>query len=259
MCVSLPSYSFENIGQISDGALTVSSPAPSGFVWRKEQNNIFGPGEKLSFAVKWKFILVGYADMGIADIENISGRQAYHIVTNARSAPFFDAFYKVRDINESWIDIESLCSLKFASHISENKVEKNETLILDQEKQQFLLVESGKIGQIPLWVQDVLSALYYLRTKDLAVGNNYSIDAHSGDKSWPLKVNVLRRAKIRVPAGEFDCFVVEPAIRESAGIFQSKGKLEVWLTADEKKVPVYMRSKIAVGSIAAELIDMKLR
>jgi hypothetical protein len=194
----------------------------------------------------------------IDGVEEVQGRKAYHIVTSARSAPFFDTFYKVRDINESWMDTESLCSLKYCSRIDENNYKKTETIILDHEKGQYQAVEEKKSGPIPLWVQDVLSSLYYLRTKDLEVGKSVMVDAHSGDKAWPLKVNVLRKEKVKVPAGEFECFVVEPVIREGTGIFQAKGKLWVWMTADKKKIPVLMRSKIAVGSIEALLTEKKM-
>lgn len=227
------------------------------FVWRTEPFT-FNTGEKLSFDIKWKFITVGFATMMINNIEELEGRKAYHIVTEARSAPFFDTFYRVRDTNESWMDVQALCSLKYASHSDENNQRKNETILLDHEKKEFRIMETGKTGTIPEWVQDVLSALYYLRTKELIVGRDYTFDAHSGDQSWPLRVCVLRQEKVKVPAGEFTCFVVEPSIREGAGLFQAKGRLWVWLTSDERHVPVLMKSKVAVGSIEALLTRMEL-
>lgn len=248
----LPGATEQPAAPLPDDSLT-------GFFWRQEPGGIFEAGEKLSFDVKWQFITVGYATMEIHDIEDISGRQAYHIVTAARSAAFFDNFYKVRDTNESWMDVESLCSLKYASHISENSTKRDETTLLDHQKKQYQNVESGKTGDIPQWVQDVLSSLYYLRTKNLAVGQEFSFDTHTGDTAWPLKVKVLRMETVNVPAGRFICYVVEPSIREGSGIFEAKGKLQVWLTADEKKVPVMMRSKIAVGSVDAELTKMQLK
>ncbi|MBN1823583.1 MAG: DUF3108 domain-containing protein [Endomicrobiales bacterium] len=229
------------------------------FIWRQESvNGAFKDGEKLDFAVRWKFITVGYATMEIDGIDEINGRRAFHIYTEARSAPFFDVFYKVRDTNESWMDFESLCSLKFLSRINEKNAVKSETLIFDQPNEEFLIVESSKTGKILPWVQDILSSLYYLRTKDLEVGKKYSIDAHSGDLSWPLTVRVTDKEKIKVPAGEFECFLLEPAVREGAGLFQSKGKLWVWVTADSNKFPVMMRSKIPIGSVVAVLTDVKL-
>jgi DNA-binding CsgD family transcriptional regulator/LysM repeat protein len=228
------------------------------FVWRKESYQGFNADENLSFQVRWQFITVGFASMVIKGIVNLDGRQAYHVVTEACSAPFFDNFYKVRDINETWIDTESLVSLKYASKTDENNNKKTETILFDQANQQFRIVENGKGGSIPPWVQDVLSALYYIRTQDLAVGRNICVDAHSGDKSWPLNVKVIRKERVKVPAGEFETYVVEPAIRDGAGIFQAKGKLWVWITADARRIPVlvysmhedgdYVRRALAAGA-----------
>jgi hypothetical protein len=53
--------------------------------------------------------------------------------------------------------------------------------------------------------------------------------------------------------------VVEPVLRIGAGIFQAKGRLLVWLTADDKKIPVLMSSKIVVGSVQARLTGMRLK
>jgi hypothetical protein len=114
-----------------------------------------------------------------------------------------------------------------------------------------------KQGEIPPNVLDVLSSLYYVRSLPLEVGKSFTIDVHSGEKTWPLVVNVIKREKIKVKAGKFMCYRVEPVLRER-GIFISKGKkLEVWLTADARHVPVLMRSEIFIGHVSAELVRQK--
>jgi len=54
---------------------------------------------------------------------------------------------------------------------------------------------------------------------------------------------VLRRETIRVPAGEFECIVIEPVIRTS-GLFGDGGQAEVYLTDDEDRHMVYMLSRV---------------
>ena len=230
------------------------------FEWRKQPiNGAFELGEDLKFVIAWKFIVVGYATMGVESAQDIGGRKVFHIATSAKSTSFFDTFYRVRDTNESWIDTDSLCTVKYASVNDENNNKQNETIKFDQVNHTFTIIESSKTGTVPAWVQDVLSALYYVRTKELVVGQDVVVDAHSGDLSWPLKVKVLRREKVSVPAGDFDCFVVEPGLRDDAGIFQAKGRLLVWLTADSRKVPVLLRSQIVVGAVEARLTELKLK
>jgi hypothetical protein len=57
---------------------------------------------------------------------------------------------------------------------------------------------------------------------------------------------------VTVPAGTFDCLVVEPVLQTSS-IFEHKGKLTIWLTDDSLKMPVLMRSKVVVGAFEAVL------
>lgn len=103
---------------------------------------------------------------------------------------------------------------------------------------------------------DTLASLYITRTRKLTVGDAFSLDVFSG-RRYPLIVKVLRRETIKVPAGQFDCFVVEPFLTER-GIFIQKGKkLQVWLTADDRKIPVMMKAEIFIGHVYAELTKIE--
>ncbi len=68
---------------------------------------------------------------------------------------------------------------------------------------------------------------------------------------------MLEKETISVTAGTFECYVVEPLLK-SVGVFKHEGQLKVWLTVDRLRLPVLMKSKVLVGSIAAELTDYKL-
>jgi hypothetical protein len=100
----------------------------------------------------------------------------------------------------------------------------------------------------------VLSAFYFIRTQNLRVGDSLDLAAVSGKKKYNLKVLCLGRETITVAAGEFRTLVVEPMLKGD-GLFKAKGKLTIWVTDDEKHIPVKMQSKIPVGSIKAELVS----
>jgi hypothetical protein len=68
---------------------------------------------------------------------------------------------------------------------------------------------------------------------------------------------VLERETISVPAGKFDCLVLEPLLT-ATGIFKHEGSIKVWVTDDRLHMPVLMKSKVLVGSIHAELEDYRL-
>jgi hypothetical protein len=224
------------------------------FQWRN-LNKKLPEKEKIFFNVYWKFIKVGEAALEIKEIVKINDRKTYHIYSTAKTLSLLDTFYKVRDENQSWVDVESLCPLKFLADIHEGNWIKKQKIDFDHINAKYILEENGEftVGDTKRWVQDVLSVLYYFRTINLEVGDEYSFDAHANKDTWVLKTKVTGRETIKTKAGVFDCFILEPAMRENAGIFKAKGGLKVWITADNKRIPVKLITKIPIGSIVAEI------
>ena len=72
------------------------------------------------------------------------------------------------------------------------------------------------------------------------------------DSSYILAVKFLGFERVKVEAGTFDCIVVEPLMKEG-GLFKSEGRVIIWLTNDEKKIPIKVSTKVVIGSIDAEL------
>lgn len=229
-------------------------PADSLKTEREVPNFSFGVGERLKFKVRWGPIKAGNATMEIPEIIEYNGRKCYRIVSTAESSKFFSAFFKVRDRVESITDVEGLYSLHFEKHIREGKFQSDQFVDFDQ--QNHLALTDKDTIPVPPFVQDVLSALYYVRTQPLEIGKSIFVDNHTDKKNYPLEVKVLKKERVEVDAGTFDCVVVQP-ILQAAGVFEQKGTLTVWLTDDQKKMPVLMKSKVMIGSISTELTDYR--
>ena len=146
-----------------------------------------------------------------------------------------------------------LYTLRYVKTLKEGKYEAYESVDFDQVSHTATYL-GGEVVEIPPRVQDVLSSLYYIRTMDLEVGKSVFINNHADEKNYPLEVKVLRIEKIKVPAGTYECYVLEPILRAS-GVFQHKGKLTVWMSTDPSRIPVMMKSKILIGAINAVLIE----
>ena len=222
---------------------------------RVVHNRAFDVGEKLTFVIRYGPVVAGSSTMSIPEIELINGEETYKIVTEARSSPFFSTFYKVRDRVESYIDRDGLFTWRFEKYLREGKYRADRYVDYDQVNG-WAVTNKKDSMRIPPCVQDILSSFYYIRTQELKVGKSLYIDNHADNKLYPLEVKVHKKERIKVKAGEFDCVVVEPILRAS-GLFKSKGRLLVWLTDDERKIPVQMKSKIIVGYITAELKMME--
>ena len=215
--------------------------------------------ESLEFEIKWGYLSVGWSSMKVQDLVDFAGQSAYHLLSEAQSNGFADTFYKVRDINESWVDAGDLRSLGYSKKLREGSFFRDEWVVFDYANKTFAshrIDRDGTVtptsGTIPGPVQDMLSSIYYLRPRQLKVGDEIVLDVNT-KSIWPLVVKVLRKEKVTVPAGTFSTVLVEPAIRKE-GIFIQKGKkLEVWLTDDERHVPVMMRVEVFFGHVSAYL------
>ncbi len=227
----------------------------------------FREGEDFTFKIRYGKITGGYATLGISSIVQIGDQKAYHILSEARSTKFVDTFYKVRDRNEAWMDVERPRSFGYIKDIQEGKYSVDEKVELNYVNHTFKRTKIRRdknnsvkevSGEVSADVLDVLSSLYYIRTLPLEVGKSFTLDVHSGEKTFPLLVKVKKLEKVKVKAGKFLCYRVEPVLREH-GIFITKGKkMEVWLTADERRMPVLMRSEIFIGHVSAELVKHKI-
>ena len=223
--------------------------------FRKLENKAFKEGEKLTFDLDYGFITAGIAVMQIPRIKRISGREAYHIIFEVNSVPSFDWIYKVRDRYETYVDVEGLFPWRFEQHISEGSYTRDFSAFFDQRKGKAKTSEGEY--EIPKYVNDIISAFYFVRTFDysnLEVGDMFLMQNFYKDKVYDLKVKYRGRETINVPAGTFDCIIIEPLVKEG-GLFKHDGDIIIWLTDDDLKMPVKVRTKIVIGHVEAILSE----
>jgi hypothetical protein len=205
-------------------------------------------GEKLEFEILYGAIPAGRASLEVKG-RATSGGRVYRIVSKARSNDVISLFFEVNDVIVSEVDAKTSAPIFFEKRLREGPFKRNEWAVYEPDglvrtdKKEFM-VEPG--------TRDILSALYYVRGHDLEVGDEVIIKAFEGGKSYDAHIRVLRRETVSTKRGDYDCLVIEPDIVE--GAFAKTGKLLIWLTDDSLKIPVLMKSKVAVGSFVARLV-----
>ncbi len=233
--------------------LSISSYAQKDDNFRKQNNTAFKEGEKLTFDVKYGFVTAGVASFYIPKIQKISGRDAYHVTFEVNTVPSFDMFYKVRDRYETYIDVEGIFPWRFEQHIREGKFSRDFSAFFDQRKGKAKTSEGEFV--IPKYVNDIVSAFYYARTLDysnIKVGDKIPLKNFYKNKVYDLDVVYHGKETIEVAAGKFECLIVEPLVQEG-GLFKSEGSIMIWLSNDEAKIPVRVKTKVVVGAIDADL------
>jgi hypothetical protein len=221
--------------------------------WKPVANTAFTVGERLTFAVQYGGLTAGYATLSIPAVVQRLGRPVFHVVAEARTLPFFETFFRVDDRLDSYIDTDYAFSWGYEKHLQEGRFRANASYDYDQRRGLMLEPAKGTQAPMPIGSQDVLSCFYYFRTQPLIVGSVLSIPVTADDKkSYVVSVNVLRKERVSTLAGSFDCLVVQPHLAFN-GVFRQKGEVTLWITDDERHLPVLIRSKIVIGSININL------
>ncbi len=229
----------------------IAAAADSSWWHRKLRNRAFGVGERLEFSVKYGMLPAGTAVMKIPEIIDYEGHRSFRIISTARSNNVISVFYKVRDSIETIVDYDGIFPRKFHKRLREGGYKADKTTLFDQRKH--LAIAGNDTIPTYAFVQDALSSLYFIRTQELTPGSEILVDNHTDKKNFPLKVVIYRRETVNVPAGKFDCVVVEPVTR-AEGIFKAKGRIWIWLTDDQHKIPVKMKTEVFfLGSVTAQL------
>ena len=230
---------------------TITPPAPGTSDVSPAVEQPFRVGESLKFSVQYGPIHAGSAYLEVPEITQVDGRSAYHLIARAESNAFFSRFYKVKNLIESRWDSAGHFSLMYSEKRREGGT-KAESEIRFNPVTNEARYSDGQVYSVPPNVQDALSAFYYTRFQALPVGGSVVFDYHASRRSQPLEVRVLGREEVHTPAGTFKCVAVEPILK-AGGIFKNKGRLVIWLTDDARRVPVQMKSKVAIGSISVIL------
>ena len=233
---------------------------PADSLYRDVINDSFGPGEYLRFSVGYGFLTAGTATLEVTDTNTYNGHLSFRIYSETKSNSFFDGFYKVRDTAESQIDVDGIFSHYFRKALHEGSYNSVREIDFQHELRRAISSkDSAEVDTVEIgtFAQDVLSAMYFIRTQPLELGDYVTVNSVERNKANQLRVHVLKKETVEVPAGVFDCIVVEPLLSE-AGIFKQEGEIKVWLTDDRLRMPVLMKSKVLVGSIHAELEEFRL-
>jgi hypothetical protein len=214
--------------------------------------------EKFMYNLYWSGIRAGSASLAIEDTP-----EGVTITSRAASAECISIFYKVEDMAMSILYPDGYPSV-YILNIREGRHRRDKATFFGMKRENSAqdIIYNNKLDnesvQFHLAQQafDPLSGLYEIRKRNLEVGRSEFLYIFDSKKLWNVEVQVLRKEQIDTPVGEVDTVVIKP-ILQSEGIFLKKGDVFIWLTDDERKMPVLIKSKVKIGSIEARLIDVE--
>jgi hypothetical protein len=186
--------------------------------------------------------------MRVAGIDTVRGRAAYHVVFEIDGGiPLF----RVHDRYESWIDYETLSSLRHEQHISEGRYKRNTIYQIFPERAEFQKNDEAVQPSVSNPLDDG-SFIYAIRAAAIRVGETRRDDRYFRPDRNPVVLTGVREDTITVGAGRFTTTVVRPTIK-TTGIFSENGEAEVWFSNDEHRLPVQLKTRFSKFSLTLAL------
>ena len=213
----------------------------------------FAPGERLSYDASFGRLHIGHGMMLLAGPDTVRGRTAWRAIFTISGGTFF---FRVRDSTVSWFDTTTLVSLRFVQHIREGRYHADRDYKIDPERGTYVLNDEPETKSVREPLDDA-SFLYFLRSVPLEVGHTYQFDRYFQPEGNPIIIKVLRRERVKVPAGTFNAIVVQPEFK-TPGIFSQKGHAEVWLADDSTHMMLMLKSGLSFGSLNLYLTKYSL-
>lgn len=221
----------------------------------------FSPGERLKFQLRWALVPAGKATMEVLPMKTIDGQKVYHFRLTADSNAFVDMFYKVRDRIDAYASANMTHAVRYHKKQHEGNTRRNVKVDFDwqAEMASFNDGKKDKTIEIVPGTFDPLSAFYYTRMLNFKKSGIIQCPVSDGKKCVTGLARIVKKETITILSGTYETYLIEPDLKHVGGVFEKdkKAKIKLWVTADERRIPVKIASKVAVGSFVGELMSIE--
>lgn len=261
---SSKSPAFRGVGQLRRYAailaVIILLPLSAGPIESKPWGDIKRPfqvGERLTYKVSWLNMTAVTAVMEVAPIPGLSGQGVAKLVGTAQSTPIITKFFPVDSRVESDLDLATLAPEHMTFRRREGRKKEDVEYIFHQKKGVVTAVRGGTTESLPIpaGTQDIMSCLYYTRTAlRPKPGASLKMNVYHDKKNRPVEVRVEGVETIEGAWGKAETVRVL-VIMPFHGLFMNQGNIRVWVTMDERRIPLRMKAKVTLGSVVADLVD----
>jgi hypothetical protein len=247
---------------------SASVPAKPLSKWQTlpEINAPWMKGERLEYELSWGFVTAGYATLEVKPRKD--GKVEFETYATANKT--VNKFYPVHDTVYTLVHKRGLMTDVFRKSLHEGTFHNKSLIRFNRDDKKAVLSDTVFKDPVKHYVKrsadtsvtidglehSIMSAFYLVRTLPLKEGATSRFAAVSGKKRYELKVITHKRETIKTDLGSFKTVKVEPVL-DGDGIFNSSGRIFIWFTDDEKRIPVLMQCEIKLGSIKATLTKVK--
>jgi hypothetical protein len=189
---------------------------------------------------------------------DVNGRKVYHIVGSGYSNGSTDVFFKVRDRYETYMDKDALLPWLFVRRVNEGGYKFSQDYTFNHYTKK-VDIGNNQNMDIPVGVQDMVSAFYSARNLDLSRakdGDVFSLTCFVDKEVWPLKIRFVGREDIETDIGKVHALKFRPIVQKGR-VFKHDEDLNVWISDDNNHIPLRAQADILIGSIKMDISSVK--
>lgn len=209
--------------------------------------------ERLSYTIEWRLIHAGNAVVETGPASD---------TLKLESAGLVSTLYKVQDTYRVQFD-SSFCATSSLMDAREGSRHRETSITFDRNRSRAFLIEKDLVKnsivsrtdvRIPDCAHDVITALKQLRRTKVDIGQSVQLPVTDGRKSAAVKIEAQEREQVITPAGTFKTVRYEVNLLNGV-VYSRMGRVFVWLTDDERRLPVQIRVRMnfPLGTVTLEL------
>ncbi len=224
----------------------------------------FQTGEKFTYKIHYGWFKVGEAIIETdKEIHQINGRPCYKLDAYGSASSFLNTIVKIRDHWGTYIDTATYMPHRFYQNILESSYTRNEIVDFDRQKNLAMSkrlndkkeVIDTTLFKVPHHIHDMVSLINHVRNRDCSTMNKddtVALHAFLNGKTYNIKVCFLRKERLKTKVGTFNTVVMAPKLSKT-DLFDSHNAVEVWFSDDKKRIPLKIKLKLFIGSIAIDI------
>jgi hypothetical protein len=236
------------------------TPAPA-----REASVPFQPGETLAYDVGWSnFLTAGTATTSVLEKRPSAGSTAYYIVAEGQPIDLLMRLYKLHYRADTLLDAATLLPRRASIVAQEGQRRRTQVTTYDQrarsatyEAQTATTVK--RTLRLPAPAQDPLSAIYAIRTMPLRQHQTIRMTVVEGGELLNVEISVAGREAVRSGAGSTTAWKLVPTVRDDKGRLETTRRMAMWVTDDDRRLPVRMEAELAVGRFTLVLREARAR
>lgn len=215
------------------------------------QRTSFNQGETFTFDTGFRLLTVGTTVMQIVDDGASAQPGQIHVVTQITTKPFYDRFYKINDRIDLWLAEPNMEIRRVRRSISEGKYQLEDSALVLPDSNLIHYRKGTLTSEGPVY--DPMGAIYHFRLLPLNVGDVVKFTIFDGKRLRPIAIKVRGIVDVTVAAGTFECLELVPSPLDDLPMTKVNGVLSLWLSNDERRLPVQIEQKTKFGTMVLRL------